>query len=503
MIKKTFFALLISLSSLSILCDENSWFVPLGLPPKASPRRISGGESFPPLPLPATPLRRSERKRPPSQPKLVGKIVWGETASFAYKDGISEQISDWNLCPDDVKQILNKINHNLGMQYSTEAVALSTFHADPEKTPILFLSGVRTVKFDKEQTNILRSYVLKGGILLCDSIAGSPYFYDSVKKMVEETFSEYQVRTVPPDHPIYHMIFDVDKVKYPQNLNSEKPLLEAVYVGSRIAVLISKYGLGCGWDNHDVPTLKQSIFYDVDSANKLGLNIISYAIGYSRIGLEEAKPELFGAIDQKPPTSEFIFAQIMHGGAWNVHPGAAAVLLRNLRQNTELEVNLKRLPVQLGNSNLTGLTFLYLSGLDIFVFNKNEISALKAFLNSSGTLFINNGLGLKTFDNAVRANLKMLFPEAELQRIPLEHPIYNNVFKIVHAEYTPAVGKLYNGLNVPVLEGISINGDLRIIYSPFDIEAGWLGIVPPLALTYMPDTAIQLGVNIITYSMTH
>ena len=35
------------------------------IPPQAHQNRISGGESFAPLPLPATPLRRTERKRDP------------------------------------------------------------------------------------------------------------------------------------------------------------------------------------------------------------------------------------------------------------------------------------------------------------------------------------------------------------------------------------------------------------------------------------------------------
>ena len=37
-----------------------------GPPPPAKPHRRKAGESFPPLPLPATPLRRTERKRPPA-----------------------------------------------------------------------------------------------------------------------------------------------------------------------------------------------------------------------------------------------------------------------------------------------------------------------------------------------------------------------------------------------------------------------------------------------------
>jgi hypothetical protein len=45
---------------------ENDWFVYLGnqTPPKAPPKQISAAEALPPLPLPATPLRRTERKKP-------------------------------------------------------------------------------------------------------------------------------------------------------------------------------------------------------------------------------------------------------------------------------------------------------------------------------------------------------------------------------------------------------------------------------------------------------
>jgi len=35
------------------------------IPPKATPQRRNAGEGAPPLPLPATPLRRSEKKREP------------------------------------------------------------------------------------------------------------------------------------------------------------------------------------------------------------------------------------------------------------------------------------------------------------------------------------------------------------------------------------------------------------------------------------------------------
>ena len=83
------------------------------------------------------------------------------------------------------------------------------------------------------------------------------------------------------------------------------------------------------------------------------------------------------------------------------------------------------------------------------------------------------------------------------------HPLYSTVFKIGEVQYTPAVAKLKPGLKAPYLEGVSIGGDLRVIYSPFDLEAGWTGLDHPLAKGYEADSSMQLGMNIVVYAMTH
>src|SRR5688500_5129663 len=50
------------------------------IPPKADPQRRNSGEGVPPLPLPATPLRRSEKKREPSPPALVGNVTFSASS---------------------------------------------------------------------------------------------------------------------------------------------------------------------------------------------------------------------------------------------------------------------------------------------------------------------------------------------------------------------------------------------------------------------------------------
>ncbi len=485
------------------LGGEDDWLRPLGRPPKASPRRISGGESFPPLPLPATPLRRTERKRQPRPPTLVGKVVWGENAMFTYENGMTAKVSDWNQCPADVQQLLAKSGRWFNLPYATRALPLSEFDGDPQKLPMLLFSGSRSIRIDDKQIPRLRAYVMDGGMVVFDSIAGSPFFYASAKRLVSDMFPRLKLRQVPPDHPIYHMLYDVNTVSYPKNRDSDKPVFEALYVGSRIGVLVSPFGLGCGWDDHEVPLIEEAVYYDVESSNKIGLNIIAYAVGYAQVGREEAKPELFGTLDEQRPTDEFVFAQIRHDGAWNVHPGSAAALLRRLRQNTSLRVCLKRVPVTPGKDDLSPFAFLYLSGLDKFQLDDAGISALRRFLDGAGTLVLDNGLGLPSFDAVARREIKRLLPNAELARVPITHPVYRTVFDIKECRYAPAVVSTQPDLNVPVLEGIAVGGDLKVIYSPYDMGAAWLGCEYPLARAYEPHSGMQLGVNIVMYAMTH
>ena len=482
---------------------ENDWFVPLGKPPEAPPKRISGGEGFPPLPLPATPLRRSERHRDPTPPSLFGKVVWGEQGSFTYTGGNTAQISDWNLCPADLQHLFQKVRGQLGIEYGFDDVSLPAFSGDPDKMAVLFFSGTRTLKLDDASLAKLRAYVLKGGMLVFDSVAGSPYFYGSSKQLMQQAFPELAWRAVPSDHPLYHMVNDVKSVHYSSNVSSDKPQLEALYVGSRIAVLISKYGLGCGWDDHAVPLIKDAAYYDVNSANAIGINLVAYAIGYNRVGMEEARPELFAAADEKTPTDEFVFAQIQHEGAYNVHPNSATTLLSKLRAATSLRVNLKREVVDPGKDDLSNLSFLYLTGLDDFHLSDNAVTALRGFLQRNGTLLINNGLGLSTFDRAVRREMARVLPGAQLQPIPLSHAIFSDVVPVQTADYTPAVAMRYGPGNAPKLEGITLNGDVRVIYSPIDLEAGWEPTEYPMAIAYRADTATPLGMNILMYAATH
>jgi hypothetical protein len=501
--KRTSLLLAGCLAAAGLPANENEWFVPLGQPPRAAPRHISGGESVPPLPLPATPLRRTERKRDPAPPTLIGKVVWGESGEYKYADGQTAQVADWNLCPDDLAQLMRKSGRWFGLPYGSQPVSLAAFDSDPATTPVLFFSGVRKLRIDEAQAKILRTYLARGGMIVFDSIAGSPYFYESAKQVMQQLVPDEPIRTVPLDHPVFHMLTDSSTVKIPKLPKEDKPALEGIYIGSHLALLVSRYGLGCGWDDHDVPLLDKAVYYDVDSANRLGINLVAYAIGYADAARQEARPELFGLADEKRPTDELVFAQIRHSGAWNVHPGAASTLLRRMRQETALNVSLKRVPVDPSRDNLGSFPFLYLEGLDDFSWDEAAQKSMRAFLERGGTLVINNGLGLSTFDRAVRREIARLLPGRQLTAIPADQAIFRSVRAVGKVQYTPAVLKAHPELNQPALEGIAFDGDWRVIYTPYDLASAWLGCDFPVAKGYETQSGTELGMNVLFYAMTH
>ena len=469
---------------------------------------ISGGEKRDIIPsLPGMPIPQSERKKPPSPDYLLGKVKWGSGAI------IGKQLTeDWNLAPNDMLEF-HKLARSKDFKYMPTQMSLAEFSYDPALMPAVLLSGVRELKFTPTVINKLRQYVIDGGMIVCDSVYGSPWFYESSLEMFDDMFPESRFRVLPADHPLYHISSDIDQVTYRSGGKGEngKPFFEGLYIGSRIGVLVSKYGLGCGlsgemeiFDELEKKGLNPKA-YSMQSARQIGENLAPYIVGYGRVGEAEGKAELFGTIDQNAPTSEFVFAQIKHDGHWNTHPGAARQLLTRIENDSAIPVNLKRVSVDLERDDTSGYPFLFFTGLDDFILTDKQIQTLRKHVDQGGTLMINNGLGLATFHQAAVREMRRVFPAEEFRLLPQTHEIFSSLHTIAKVKYTPTLikdqGDTLQGR--PVLFGMEINNKLRVIYSPYDLEGGWNEVRYPLSRGYQSDSAKKLSSNIIMFVMTH
>lgn len=488
--------------------SADDWFVKAAEEKKETLQQgIKGGEKRDIIPsVPGMPIPQTERLKPPSPDYLMAKMKWG--AAEIVDETLTQ---DWNLSPNDMSAF-HKLARSKGFMYMPAYTAISDFSFDPGLMPSILISGVREVTFTPEVISRLRQYVLDGGMIICDSVYGSPWFYESALKLFDDMFPQSRFRVLPPDHPLYHMVVSIDQASYHSGGEEAdgKPYLEGLYIGSRIGVLVSKYGLGCGLAGEmDVFNALQARglkpkAYSIQTARQIGENLAPYVIGYGRVGEAEGRAELFGQLDEQTPTSEFVFAQVEHEGAWNAHPGAARQLLMQLEQAAAIPVNLKRVSVDLERDDTAAYPFLFFTGLDSFVLSDKQIAALRKHVERGGTLVINNALGLATFHQAVVREMRRAFPESNLELLPATHEIFRSLYTITSVEYTPTLvkdkGNELQGR--PVLFGAQVEGRLSILYSPYDIEAGWNEVRYPLSRGYQSESAKALGCNIIMHAMT-
>src|SRR4051812_22489844 len=103
-------ATLLTIALASTALAEDFQNPKVNIAPKAAPQRRNAGEGVPPLPLPATPLRRSEKKREPSPPALVGNVTFPQSA--LKKAGI-----DWQTTIIDIEKWVEFTNSQLGQRY--------------------------------------------------------------------------------------------------------------------------------------------------------------------------------------------------------------------------------------------------------------------------------------------------------------------------------------------------------------------------------------------------
>jgi hypothetical protein len=192
------------------------------------------------------------------------------------------------------------------------------------------------------------------------------------------------------------------------------------------------------------------------------------------------------------------------GGDWNPHPLAVTPLIEELTQRTSVEAHPSRHEVDLTDRDLFSFPFLYMAGKYEFEpFTREELEILRRFLSYGGFLLADDALGQPGygFDKSLRRELKRIFPEKELERLPSAHAALRSYYLL----------RRIGGVRMvhSYLEGIAVGSATPVIYSHNDLGGAWerdqlgnwLNPCTPGGEEQRRD-AFHLGVNLIVYAMT-
>jgi hypothetical protein len=481
--------------------DEERGPVDCGPPPPAKAQHQTGGESFPPLPLPATPLRRSEKKRPPAPPALIGKMSLGN-AKWVVKDGKRVMSRDWMTDPADLTTLLTWTSQKLGINYRPVDADFGHFTFDPRELPAILLAGHNKFELNDEIRQKLARYVLDGGTIIGDACCGWKDFAESFRREMEKTFPGRPLRKMAREEPLFSSYYKIGALTYKKKDGStyvDEPVMESIDFGCRSGVIFSPVDLTCGWDGHEHPRGTRVV---IDQARQIGANLVTYILGSFQLGRFLSSTKVYHESDA-PTRDDFVFAQLIHEGDYDPDPSAVHNLLKFTRDNSTLEVKFKRQTVHLKDPKTATYPLLYMTGHHEFVWSDEEVAVLQKYLKAGGLLVADACCGRLMFDLAFRRELAKAFPEQRLQKLPPEHPFYHCHNDIRNVEYTPRVREDFGGLNTPELEGLTLDNRLAVLYSKFDLGNGWEQFPHPYSYGIKDESALQIGANILVFATTH
>ncbi len=477
---------------------------PCGSKPPAKPQRRQGGEGFPPLPLPVTPQRRTERKRPPSPPPLIAKIEFGELKLGAGESGKEFKYHDWNTDKGDVPVLMTVAGRALEIRYGWKRGRLEAFPTDAARYPIFYYTGSDDFVLAEAEVKRLREFVRSGGTIWGDTCFGDPDFFRAFAREMGKVLPDRRFRRLGADHPLFNCFYPTGRVQYtapvpdaPEGVG--EPVFYGVDLGARTAIVLSRYDLSCGWDGHE---REGAHSVRPNDARKLGVNMIAYALATHRLGVYQSLTKVFYETQERA-RGDFTFAQAILGENWDCQTNAIANLLKAVATGTSSEVKFQRRAVDLASDDLHTYPFLYITGMYDFKFSEAELVALRRYVSSGGFLLASPEGGASEFDAAFRHEIARLLPGSSLAPLGADHAVYHMLHDIDAVGYSDYVGQLGEKPPALPLEGISLGGSTPVVYSPYGLGGGWRGFNHPFGRDIATADALGLGVNVVLYSMTH
>jgi hypothetical protein len=481
--------------------EEGSGPVDCGPPPKAAPQHRKAAEGFAPLPLPVTPLRRTEKKRPPAPPALIGKMSMGPIR-WVTREGKRTKYRDWMTDPADTNTLLEWTSQKLGINYRAIEADFEHFTFDPRELPALLLAGHNKFTFDDQTRANLARYVQDGGMIIADACCGWKDFAEAFREEMALVFPGRPLRKMLPDDPVFSSYYKLSTLTYKKGDGSEsteEPCLESIDFGCRSGVIFSPRDLTCGWDGHEHPRGTRVV---IDQARQIGANLVTYLLGMYQLGRFLSSTKVYHEA-ASPSRDDFVFAQLKHEGDWDPDPSAVHNLLKFARDNSTLEVKFRREDVDLKDPKAATYPLLYLTGHREFHWSEEEVAQLRRYLTAGGTLLADACCGRLNFDMGFRREIARVFPDNKLEPVPMDHPVLKCHYDIQRAEYTPRVHEDHGAIETPELEGITLDGRLAVIYSRFDLGNGWEQFPHAYSYGLKDESALKIGTNVIVYAVTH
>lgn len=232
-------------------------------------------------------------------------------------------------------------------------------------------------------------------------------------------------------------------------------------------------------------------------------------------------------VDPQFPKDTFTFVRVKYdshyygrGNGWATDYRSSDLNFSlRLSQLTTLKVNPEPIYLELTDPKLFDHPFLYLIEPGSLMFHDDEVVALRRYLLNGGFLMIDDFWGEREYRNLYR-ELKRVFPNREPFEVPLSHEIFHCVYDLDEKPQIPSIRDAERGRSRGITwewresdtskasyKAITDDKDRIMVFicHNTDLGDGWEreGENEWYFHEFSVKKAYPLGINIVTYAMTH
>lgn len=185
------------------------------------------------------------------------------------------------------------------------------------------------------------------------------------------------------------------------------------------------------------------------------------------------------------------------GGDWYNDPSMISNLCAEINSRTSMRAQMDQAVVAVSDDELFRFPFIFMTGHGNISFNMSEAERLGNYLRGGGFLYADDDYGM---DKHFRREIKKVFPDKELVEIPFDHEIFHIFYDFPNG--LPKIHK-HDG-KPPKGYGLFHEGRMVVFYTyETNISDGWADPEVHKDPPEKREAAFRMGINIITYAVTH